>query len=329
MESINFATYFRPKTFAEVVGQDIPKAVLKKIALASGISVRSIFLKGSYGSGKSTLCRLFGKAMSCSHFKELQDVCNECDSCKEVSSKNSQLYYEFDSSVVGNVDSIRSLQEQFAVIPNGRRVVVFDEIHSASKQALNAMLKMVEDGVPNTIFVFASTEDILPTLKSRSVCLEITPIPHELMKNRLLQIVEKQNIIISDNNLDQICIKSGGHMRDALSFLQLYSLVGEEGLKSSYQLMIKFFHAVFSKNLEKANQLISSILQYNMVDIKNSLYLFIRNSFISSAPEFKSFQSGLNNKIFGYFFNPVQQSALSDEIGMEILFRSFISKICK
>lgn len=331
MNSINFATYFRPKTFSEVVGQDVPKEVLTKIALTPGISVRSIFLKGAFGAGKTTISKLFGRAVNCSNFSKLHDVCNECDHCKEASTLNSQLYMELDSSIVGNVDAIRSLQEKLSYIPNGRRVVVFDETHAVSKAGQNALLKMVEEGVPNTFFVFASTEDILPTIKSRSICLEITTIPHNLIVSRLQTICDSNSIPYTPEALDSIASKSNGHMRDALSILQLYTLVGDVALKTSYQLIIRFFKAALSKRLDIANSTLQDILQFPSLDIRNSLYLFIRNAFSSqpNTPLYPFLQSGWINKIYSYVFSPVSQSALKDEVGIELMFKSFLDKLSK
>lgn len=331
MESINFSTYYRPKTFSEVVGQEVPKSVLRKIAMTDGISVRSVFLKGSYGSGKSTLCRLFGKAMNCSQFKKTGEICNECASCKEVEAANSQLYFEFDSSVAGNVDAIRALKDRLSYLPNGRRVVVFDETQSASKAALNALLKMVEDGIPNTMFVFASTEDILPTIKSRSVCLDITPIPHELIVHRLQEISALQNVEINSTQLDTIAVKSNGHMRDALSLLQLYSLAGDEALRSSYFSIVKFFRFALQKKLQEAELSLTDILTYPIVDIRNSLYIFIKNCYLAKQGSdlYMFNQSGVVNKIYGFTFSSVSQQALKDEMGIELYFRSFLDKVSR
>ena len=330
-DSVNFSTHYRPMTFADVVGQDIPKLVLKKIASAPGISARSIFLKGAYGSGKSTLARIFGRAVNCEQFLKTGEVCNECDACKEALAANSQLYYEFDSSVAGNIDAIRSLQEKLAYTPNGRRVVVFDEIHAASRAAQNAMLKMIEDGIPNTFFVFASTEDILPTLKSRSICLDVTTIPHDLIKERLKFVAADRNISVSDVDLDSIAIKSGGHMRNAMSILQLYSLAGAEALESSYTKVVKFFKAACGKKKDIAEQLLQEILKFNVVDVRNSINLFIRNAFIADANSdlYIFVSSGLISKIYSYTFSQVSQLALKDEMGVELYFRSFLEKVCK
>lgn len=162
----NLANLYRPKTFKEVVGQDLAVSALKRIAHADGISVRSVLLIGSWGSGKTTTARIFGRALNCEHFKENDDVCNECPKCKDAMTKTSQLYMELDATSVGNVEAIRNISERLSIVPNGRRLVVVDEIHAASSAALNALLKLIEDGVPNTMFMFCLAQGtLIPTSK--------------------------------------------------------------------------------------------------------------------------------------------------------------------
>lgn len=120
--------------------------------------------------------------MNCSEFKHKDDVCNECAGCQEASASNSSLYWELDATRVGNVDGVRALKEQLMVVPEGRRVVTIDEIQSSSKASQDALLKTVEEGVPNTIFMFCGTEDISPTLKSRCVNIDISTIPLPLVE---------------------------------------------------------------------------------------------------------------------------------------------------
>lgn len=327
----NFATSYRPSTFSEVVGQDIVKAVLKKIALADGIAVRSIFLKGSWGSGKSTMARIFGRALSCNEFKHLGDVCNKCDGCKEASAKNSQSYYEFDATVAGNVDSIRNLHDKLSYPPpvGTRRLVVWDEIHAASNAALNALLKMVEEGMPQTIFMFCSTEDILPTLKSRSICLDITTVPKQLMGQRLRYVADQENLSISDSVIDIICAKSLGHMRDALSLLQLYALAGSDALKSPIDLFQRFIVSSLQKKKEDAEATLAAILEFPVTDIVTAI-----NSFIISIHKaqpgdslYVFLQKGIAFKLFQYFYSPASQSAMKSEAGLQILLSAFIDKV--
>lgn len=326
----NFATKWRPTNYAEVVGQDIPKAVLKKIALSPGISCRSIFLKGSWGSGKSTLARIFGKSLNCEHFKETGDICNTCNSCLEASAANSQTYFEYDSTVAGNVDAVRALHDKLAYLPykNARRLVVFDEIHAASTSALNALLKMVEEGMPSTIFMFCSTEDILPTLKSRSICLDITTIPPSLMSERIKFVADQEHIEITPEIISIICSKSHGHMRDAMSILQLYSLAGEEVLKTPTALLVKFIFACLKKDRSLAVSLIPEIMKYPTTDISTSVASILRSAYISEkdSPLHPLLKTGMVNKLFSFFYTPLAQQAFKSEVGTELNLRSFLEK---
>lgn len=332
MSSENFANLYRPKNFSEVVGQDIVVAALKRIAAAPGITVRSIFLHGGWGSGKTTSARIFAKALNCRNFAKLGDVCNECPECKEVVSKTSQLYWELDATSVGNVDSIRALSDRLAIAPQGRRLVVLDECHAATKQALNALLKLVEDGVPNTMFLFASTEDILPTIKSRSLCLDINIIPQHLIIQRIKEVAAHRGIKITDQHLSVLAMKSQGHMRDAFQLLQLYDIAGEKGLDSSYFKFSAFVANAFSKS-PKVNpaKILEEVLMYPIADIKMSIGLFIRNIFTSEQGtlENKLLQAGIGKNLFSYFFTPTAQTALRSEVGTEILLRALLEKLGK
>ena len=117
------ANLYRPKTFADVVGQPLAVTTLKRIAHADGIAARAIFMKGAFGSGKTTTARIFARALNCDTFKQTDDVCNTCDGCLEASSVNSSTYWELDGTVIGNVEGIRALKERLSIVPNGRRVV--------------------------------------------------------------------------------------------------------------------------------------------------------------------------------------------------------------
>lgn len=280
----------------------------------------------------TTTARIFGKALNCEHFKENDDVCNECPRCLDASTKTSQLYMELDATSVGNVDAIRNLSDRLSIAPNGRRLVVIDEIHAASTQALNALLKILEDGVPNTIFLFATTENILPTIQSRSLCIDIGTVPLDILSRRVREIADSRGIKISDQSLSILAMKSQGHMRDALQLLQLYDLSGDKGLESSYFKFRNFVINVLSKNpKEDPASILSEILRYPTSDIKMSIGTFIRNIFTSEpgTVENKLYQVRVGKSLFGFFFSPTAQQALRSEIGTEILLRTFLEKSSK
>lgn len=328
----NIATKYRPNTFADVVGQPTTVEALRRIASANGIVARAIFLKGAYGSGKSTLARIFGKAVNCETFKNTGEVCNTCAGCLEAQSRQSRTYYEFDSSTVGTLDAIRKMSTLFETAPpdGTRRVLCFDEIHAASKQALNALLKVIEDGVPNTIFVFASTEDILATIKSRSVILEVGTIPHELVKQRVCEVAKMENIDLPDSDAELIALRSHGHMRDALASLQLYQIAGPGALASSYNAVRKFIFSAFSKkSYDDAYVLeaLDAVVRYPLVDIQNSIQVFIKNLYtVKGGLEEQFLKAGLAHQMFSFFYEPQAVQAMQDEVGIEILLRSLYER---
>lgn len=328
-EFVNLATTYRPKTFAEVVGQELAVSALKRIAHSPGIACRSIFLKGSYGSGKTTISKIFGRAMNCEKFNELDDVCNECIGCKEAMQQNSQNYWEFDSSVVGNVEGIERIKNMLEIPPTGRRVVVLDECHALSRASQNMLLKMVEDGVKDTIFVFASTDDVIETIKSRSICIDITTIPQHLIVKRLREVANSRGIEISDEQLNLIALKSQGHLRNALSTLQYYEMCGERALDNSFQIVKRFLISSLSKTKhEEAAQYLDKLLLYPIIDIRDSINTLIKSIYLAEPKTFEDtlLRNGVADKLFSYFYSPLAVNALKSEAGTEILLRAFLDK---
>lgn len=165
---------YRPKTFSEVRGQSLPLKVLKYIAKNPDNVCRSIILSGERGTGKTTCARIFAKAVN--NPKRTGDADLENEFCNSIV-RGSTLYQEYDSAIVGNVESIRSLRETFAFsITKGYRVILFDEIQESSPQAQAALLTVLEECPKGTFFLFClqgdtlvSTETGLKKIKNISV----------------------------------------------------------------------------------------------------------------------------------------------------------------
>lgn len=322
-----FATQYRPRFFSEVQGQEIAKESLKAIAAADGVKIRSIVIHGPYGCSKTTLSRLFAKAVNCENFKKTGDVCNECAACKDVDSPRSLLYQEYDATRVGNVDSIKSLIDVLQINNfSGRRVICIDEIHAGTKQAQTALLKVLEDGVPNTFFVFVTTDEILQTIKSRSAVLEITTLTYDQVSTRIHQIAQAEGVQVSQSVIESIYLKSKGHMRDAVTLLEQYTIAGEEVLRTSLKDIRKYVLTVLQK--KPADDIIAKIAEYPLIDVQSSIRYFLTSCFTATEGfEFKLKQTGLSMKLFKFFYSPEAQQAMKDEVGIIILLRALASII--
>lgn len=296
------------------------------------VSVPSTHLFMSCGvvNHNTTLSRIMGKAMNCERLRVDGDVCNECAGCQEGSSAVSNTYWELDGTVVGNVEGIRVLRDRLQLVPDGRRVVVLDEIQASSSSSMNALLKLVEEGVPNTMFIFSGTEDILPTLRSRCVNIDIGTIPLGVIEDYIGGVAKSRGLSIAGSELSILAAKSQGHMRDALQLLQYYELIGSAALDTSYFKLRDFIASCFSKSgRHDPLELLLGVLSYPIVDIKYSIGLFLRTVFSTmdeSSLEFKFRKGKLGDMLFKFFFNPQAQSALQSELGVEILLRSLVEK---
>lgn len=289
-----------------------------------------LFVSSGVVNHNTTLSRILGRAMNCESFRKLDDVCNECDGCREASAANSNTYWEFDSAAIGNVEGVKRIQEAVLSTPLGRRVITLDEAHACTRQSLNALLKLIEDGVKDTMFVFASTEDLLPTIRSRCVVIDIGTIPLNLIASRVREICGLRGVEITDDQVDILAMRSGGHMRNALKLLEYYEIVGDVALDSSYMLFRDFVANAFS-TLPKQDpkEMLKSLLLYPVVDLKQSIGLLIRNVYNPhpGSLEERLQRAGLGKTLFGFFFNPTAQQALGSEVGIEILLSSLLERI--
>ncbi|HDY87326.1 MAG TPA: AAA family ATPase, partial [bacterium] len=263
------ATKYRPKRFGEVVGQDNVVSVLKSITKSPIVSPRSIILYGPWGSGKSSLARIFVRALNC-QFKREKEPCLVCEVCAGELSFSS-FYQELDATQVGNVEFIRSYRNdlQLVSVPkNFNRVIIFDESQSASVQAQSALLKILEDVPERTFFVFATTavEKMLPTIRSRSVELNLQLVSSDKIFERLGSICTSEGISIPEGVLYRIANYAGGHVRDALMRLDLYSRTEDktsfiESISSTEKIILEFLVAVKDQDREKCEELVKEFVK--------------------------------------------------------------------
>lgn len=255
---IQFTKLYRPHTFDEVVSQQEAVSVLKNSVLNNSI-LNFILLKGTRGSGKTTLARIYAAAVNCENSTD-GNPCLECESCREIISGVSQDIIEIDAASKRTIDDMRQLAKQldYSTFSLKYRVVILDEVHSLTPEAWQSLLKTLEEPRDNCIFIMATTdpEKIPDTILSRAVSLTVRRIKAVDIAANLKMICEQQKIKYEESALHTIAKKSGGIMRDSVKDLDtVYSVFGEVTSKNVMEIfsvvdlavITSFIQTVFSE----------------------------------------------------------------------------------
>lgn len=214
------ARKYRPSTFRSVVGQHALVNTLKN-AVKSGRLAHSYLFCGQRGVGKTTMARIFAKAINCEHLTDDGEPCNECESCRAFNEQRSLNIIELDAASNNSVDDIRQLTDQVLIPPvSGRyRVFIVDEVHMLSSAAFNAFLKTLEEPPSYVVFILATTErqKILPTILSRCQKYDFQRITPSDIAEQLKYVADHEGYTAEPEALNVIAQKADGAMRDALS----------------------------------------------------------------------------------------------------------------
>lgn len=214
------ARKYRPQTFANVVGQEAIVTTLKNALRFNRLAHAYLFC-GCRGTGKTTLARVFAKALNCSQLSAECEPCNACSSCLDIIAGRSLDVLEIDGASNRGIDDIRQIKETIGYAPaSGKyKIYIIDEVHMLTKEAFNALLKTLEEPPANAKFFFATTEPhkVLPTIISRCQRFDLNRIPFEDLKNKLAWIARDLNVECEDDVLSLIANLSEGSLRDAES----------------------------------------------------------------------------------------------------------------
>ncbi|MDO5440226.1 MAG: DNA polymerase III subunit gamma/tau [Erysipelotrichaceae bacterium] len=212
---------YRPARFDEVVGQDYIVKTLKNAIKLNKIAHAYLFA-GPRGTGKTTIAKLFAKAINCPDFNE--EACDNCDSCKAFVEGNHPDIIEMDAASNNGVDDIRRIVEEipYAPILGKYKVYIIDEAHMLTANAFNALLKTLEEPPEHVIFILATTDPqkVIPTVLSRCQRYNFSKISNLEIKNKMIEILKKENIEYEEKALEEVAILAEGGMRDALSILE-------------------------------------------------------------------------------------------------------------
>ena len=200
------ARKWRPQRFSDVVGQEHVVRTLRNEILSDRTAHAYLFV-GPRGVGKTTLARIFAKAMNCLDPQQGEPCCR-CESCRAIAEERNLDVLEVDAASRNTTGDMRELAEDVLTQPvNGRyKIYIIDEVHMLSKQAWNVLLKTVEEPPPHVKFIFATTEvhQVLPTIISRCQRFDLLPIPTRLIAERLKLICETEKVGINDGAINAI-----------------------------------------------------------------------------------------------------------------------------
>ncbi len=239
------ARKWRPQRFADVVGQQHVVRTLRN-AITKNRTGHAYLFVGPRGIGKTTLARIFAKALNCLAPVDGEPCC-QCENCRAMAEERSLDVIEIDAASRNNAESMRELAEDVLPSPVGGKykVYIIAEVHMLSKVAWNVLLKTVEEPPAHVKFIFATTEvhQVLPTIISRCQRFDLQPIPTKLIAERLALIAKTENVAVEPAAVAAIARAAEGGMRDAQSLLDqmiAFFLHGDGGVVTGEQVLSLF-----------------------------------------------------------------------------------------
>jgi len=304
---------YRPQTFSEVVGQEHVVRTLEG-ALTTGRIGHAYLFCGPRGTGKTTLARLFAKSLNCEKRTKEGDCDDSCSYCSAVKANNSLDLIEIDAASNRGIDEIRSLKESASVASFGGKYKVFiiDEVHMLTKDAFNALLKILEEPPAHVVFVLATTEShkIIPTVLSRVQRFDFKRLTPSQILYKLKKVSRAEKIKIDDLGLTAIAMSADGALRDAEVALSKViaandrnQIINREDVYNTLGLIPIHYHPEF--------------LGYLISHDKNSAIDFINRIHVGGI-DFERFTNGFIEYLRKILINSINPAVLVS-VGEELL----------
>ncbi len=205
---------YRPRMFAQVAGQYVSVRILQN-ALSFDRVPHALLFSGLRGTGKTTLARLFAKALNCENYTT--DVCLTCPSCKDAEERAHLSIVEVDAASYNGVDDIRRFEQILQqVVLHKYRVLILDEVHMLSKAAQAALLKVLEEPPPRTVFLLVTTDPdkLASTVRSRCLSMPLKTISATAVAHNLRGILEAEGVPFDEACIEHLSFMGGGSLRD-------------------------------------------------------------------------------------------------------------------
>ncbi len=294
MSYLPLARKYRPSRFEELVGQEGTMQ-----ALANGIKIgrepHAIIFAGVRGIGKTTLARLYAKALNCVT-GPTPTPCGTCENCVAVASGTHEDVLEIDGASHTGVDDVRLLRETLGYVPQRSKfkVYIIDEVHMLSNSAFNALLKPLEEPPGHIVFIFATTElhRIPQTVVSRCQTFHLKKFSISTIQDRIKYILQQENIAFDEAAVAIIAREGKGSMRDALTLLdQVVAFGGQQVSLQALRNVISFIsneqylgliEAALQQNGERVLELIAQLDREgaDFTTVTEELAGLIRHAFI-------------------------------------------------
>lgn len=293
MEYISLYRKYRPKTFSDVVGQEVVVKILKNSIINNKISHAYIF-SGPRGTGKTSIAKIFSKAVNCLNTTD-GDLCNNCENCLQNIDEEIDII-EIDAASNNGVDEIREIRNNVKLMPVHLKykVYIIDEVHMLSTSAFNALLKTLEEPPKHVIFILATTEfnKIPATVISRCQKFDFKKITNKQIEGRLKYILEQEKKNLNGEVISLIAKLSDGGLRDAINMLDqvislekenitvddVYNLIGDISEKNIIILLENIVSGNIKETLKNINEYYEE--GKNFINICERLQLLIRNIII-------------------------------------------------
>jgi len=232
MSHAPLTTRYRPQLFADLVGQETVCSILSRAAAEDRLAPAYLF-SGTRGVGKTTLARVFAKALNCRK-APTAEPCNVCDQCRKIAQGSHVDVLEIDGASNRGIEDARRLREHigYAPLEARRKVFIIDEAHMLTRESFNALLKTLEEPPPGVTFILATTEahKFPVTIVSRCQHFIFQRLSETQIGAHLITILEREHVCYEQAAVHLLARRAAGSVRDALSLMGQTLALGDATL---------------------------------------------------------------------------------------------------